>query len=75
MNRIALRFVATISLLFVFAIVGFTQTAGLFTEAQAQRGQTLYAAKCASCHGQSLEGATPRRSVAVSLPVNGAANP
>lgn len=34
------------------------QTTGLFTEAQAQRGQALYAAKCASCHGQSLEGAT-----------------
>lgn len=32
------------------------QTSGLFTEAQAQRGQTLYASKCASCHGASLEG-------------------
>jgi alcohol dehydrogenase (cytochrome c) len=30
--------------------------AALFTEAQAQRGKTLYAAKCAACHGRNLEG-------------------
>lgn len=38
------------------ALYATTQPTGLFTEAQAQRGQTLYAAKCASCHGASLEG-------------------
>ena len=34
------------------------QPTGIFTEAQAQRGQSLYTSKCASCHGQSLEGAS-----------------
>ncbi len=34
------------------------QPAGIFTAAQAQRGQTLYASKCATCHGQALEGAS-----------------
>ncbi len=29
---------------------------GVYTEAQATRGQTLYAKHCASCHGQQLEG-------------------
>jgi alcohol dehydrogenase (cytochrome c) len=29
---------------------------GLYTEAQAARGQTLYASHCAKCHGQQLEG-------------------
>jgi alcohol dehydrogenase (cytochrome c) len=29
----------------------------LFTQAQAERGKPLYAQHCASCHGQSLEGA------------------
>ena len=39
-----------------FALHAAGQPAGIFTEAQAQRGQSLYAAKCATCHGQSLEG-------------------
>lgn len=30
---------------------------GVYTEAQAARGQTLYGEQCASCHGASLEGA------------------
>jgi alcohol dehydrogenase (cytochrome c) len=34
----------------------FTQANGLFTEAQARRGQALYDAKCAACHGAQLEG-------------------
>ncbi|MFN7928410.1 MAG: PQQ-binding-like beta-propeller repeat protein, partial [Blastocatellia bacterium] len=42
----------------LFASAGFTQSTGLFTAAQAQRGQTLYAAKCAACHGAALEGAS-----------------
>jgi S-disulfanyl-L-cysteine oxidoreductase SoxD len=31
-------------------------TDGVFTDAQATRGRTLYAARCASCHGNNLEG-------------------
>jgi PQQ-dependent dehydrogenase (methanol/ethanol family) len=38
--------------------VGARQQTGVYTEAQAKRGETLYAAKCAVCHGQSLEGAS-----------------
>lgn len=30
---------------------------GVFTEAQAARGQTLYVKQCASCHGDTLQGA------------------
>jgi mono/diheme cytochrome c family protein len=30
---------------------------GVFTEAQAARGQALYAKQCASCHGNALQGA------------------
>jgi mono/diheme cytochrome c family protein len=30
---------------------------GVFTDAQAARGQTLYGTRCASCHGDSLKGA------------------
>lgn len=56
MRSISIHSVLKFGLLFVCAGLGWAQTAGLFTEAQAQRGQTLYAAKCASCHGSSLEG-------------------
>lgn len=30
---------------------------GIFTEAQAARGQTVYSERCASCHGPALQGA------------------
>ena len=30
---------------------------GVFTDAQAVRGQSVYAQRCATCHGQALEGA------------------
>jgi cytochrome c len=33
-----------------------TQWDGIFTEAQAKRGEPLYAKECASCHGKTLEG-------------------
>ena len=29
---------------------------GIYTEAQANRGELLYASECASCHGPNLEG-------------------
>ncbi|HWQ33488.1 MAG TPA: PQQ-binding-like beta-propeller repeat protein [Blastocatellia bacterium] len=32
------------------------QQSGIYTEAQAARGQALYDARCASCHGLQLEG-------------------
>ncbi|MFN7944335.1 MAG: PQQ-binding-like beta-propeller repeat protein [Blastocatellia bacterium] len=32
------------------------QQSGIYTEAQASRGQALYEARCASCHGLRLEG-------------------
>ncbi len=58
-KSILLFFIATFSwsVVFIFSVRNaVAQQAGAFTEAQAQRGQTLYASKCASCHGQSLEG-------------------
>jgi len=33
-----------------------TANDGVYTEAQASRGRTLYQAKCAMCHGDALEG-------------------
>ena len=30
---------------------------GVFTDAQAARGQALYGKRCASCHGDALKGA------------------
>src|SRR5690606_36621646 len=30
---------------------------GVYTDAQAARGQAIYAAQCASCHGEDLTGA------------------
>lgn len=33
-----------------------SQQAGVYTSTQAERGQTLYAKNCASCHGAQLEG-------------------
>jgi len=31
--------------------------AGVYTEAQAKRGEVVYAEQCANCHGEHLEGA------------------
>jgi mono/diheme cytochrome c family protein len=33
-----------------------SQWDGIYTEAQATRGETLYSQQCASCHGLALEG-------------------
>lgn len=33
-----------------------SQWSGIYTEAQARRGESLYAANCAFCHGATLEG-------------------
>ena len=44
---------------------------GLFTEEQAQRGEPLYRANCASCHGDTLKGSgeTPPLSGGLSWPI------
>src|SRR5688572_11868328 len=34
-----------------------TEQDGVFSDAQAMRGQTLYTQRCAGCHGPKLEGA------------------
>ena len=48
----ALRFVPVIVL---FALVQTTRD-GIYSEAQAKRGEEVYATSCASCHGPNLEG-------------------
>ncbi|MGH9846826.1 MAG: PQQ-binding-like beta-propeller repeat protein [Blastocatellia bacterium] len=54
--------VAALGLIFSPASSAFTTLTqptpqrGIFTEAQARRGQALYDGKCASCHGAQLEG-------------------
>src|SRR5688572_22107970 len=40
----------------VMAQAGKTAADRVYTEAQAQRGQTIYAAQCAVCHGVTLSG-------------------
>src|SRR5262245_48258871 len=40
-----------------YAVEPAQQPERLFTQAQVERGKPLYAQHCASCHGQSLEGA------------------
>jgi cytochrome c len=35
---------------------GKSVTDGVYSDAQAKRGTTLYAEQCASCHGENLEG-------------------
>jgi mono/diheme cytochrome c family protein len=45
-------------LVLVIVIVALAQTTrdGIFSEAQAKRGEEVYAKSCASCHGPNLEG-------------------
>jgi mono/diheme cytochrome c family protein len=42
----------------LFLAIGQTQTTrtGVYTEAQARRGEAVYGRACASCHGPDLEG-------------------
>jgi len=55
----ALLTVAWIALVAVLAHAQATRTVrdGVFTDAQAGRGQAIYQKQCASCHGDKLEGA------------------
>ena len=48
---------STVAFAFAPSRTSSAQTERLFTQAQAERGKPLYAQHCASCHGQSLEGA------------------
>ena len=45
-----------LSLASLFALAGKTTWDGVYTEAQAARGEALYAKSCASCHGPDLAG-------------------
>lgn len=40
----------------VWAQSGSSVADGVYTDAQADRGQTAFAAQCAPCHGQTLQG-------------------
>lgn len=43
---------------------GKTVNDGVFTEAQAKRGDVLYKEQCATCHGDNLEGSGPMPALA-----------
>ena len=43
---------------------GKTANDGVFTEAQAKRGDVLYKEQCATCHGDNLEGSGPMPALA-----------
>jgi cytochrome c len=45
-----------IALALVAALAGADIWSGVYTEAQAKRGEALYADKCASCHAPDLSG-------------------
>lgn len=47
----------TLGVIWYLAAAG-AQPAAVFSAAQAKRGQAIYATKCASCHGDQLEGKT-----------------
>ena len=59
MNR--LFFLCVCVLVWAFAVTGFARqarpvSAGVYSSAQATRGQAIYKEKCAMCHGDMLEG-------------------
>ena len=47
-------------------------TAGVFTQAQAQRGRTAYTGPCSNCHGRKLDGAPDDPDMPPAPPVAGA---
>jgi cytochrome c len=48
--------VAILPAIAIAQAAGSSASAGVYTAAQAARGQTLYAARCAMCHGEDLGG-------------------
>jgi mono/diheme cytochrome c family protein len=53
---VAVVLIATISVTWVVAQSGRTVADGVYTNAQAQRGQAIYAQECRACHGPKAEG-------------------
>jgi hypothetical protein len=51
-----IKFCALLATLFLLALSGRTVWDGVYTNVQARRGHRAFAEKCASCHGQNLEG-------------------
>ncbi len=58
LSIIALGLIIGSTKIFLSTAKAVAQQGGIFTEAQAVRGQAVYGKKCASCHGLRLEGAT-----------------
>ncbi|MBK6796087.1 MAG: PQQ-binding-like beta-propeller repeat protein [Acidobacteria bacterium] len=63
MRRYSLKSIPRVFAALILAVIfgntnAVAQQGGVYTEAQAKRGQALYEANCAACHGQSLEGAS-----------------
>jgi len=55
-QKIAVAFVAATAALYLGAQPAASTRDGVYSEAQAGRGQASYKAACASCHGEALEG-------------------
>jgi mono/diheme cytochrome c family protein len=63
MNRMSVWSMVTAGL-YVSAMVAVgaqarTATSGVYSEAQAKRGEAVYKEQCAACHGDNLEGSGP----------------
>ena len=54
--RILIASLACLQALIIVSAQGKTTLDGVYTEAQAARGQKIYAENCASCHGDDLSG-------------------
>lgn len=54
--RFLIASVAILQALILVSAQGKTTLDGIYTEAQAKRGETVYADSCASCHGPDLAG-------------------
>jgi polar amino acid transport system substrate-binding protein len=55
-SRILIASLACTQALILVSAQGKTTADGVYTEAQAGRGQKIYSASCASCHGDDLSG-------------------
>ena len=53
---VAFALIATIGVTWTIAQAGRTVADGVYTNAQAQRGQALYIQECRACHGSMLQG-------------------
>ena len=55
---VAITAAACVAAVAAFAQSGGSVTAGVYTDAQAARGDKLYAENCAACHGADLKGSS-----------------